>query len=307
MLITGESGTGKGLLARAIHKESPRCNKPFISVNCAAIPETLLESELFGYEKGAFTGAEKNGKLGKFQLADKGTLFLDEIGDLPLHLQVKLLTCLQNRQVDPVGAVKPVDVDVRIIAATNKDLEEMIRQNQFREDLYFRLNVIPIHIPPLRERPEDISMLVQHIIMKFSMAMGKAVTGIDADAMDVLLSYQWPGNIREVENIIEYAINMEQTDTITTDSLPEKLTRKNNIIKYEVGAASVGASLKVQLDSADRHILRSCLNQTGWTLEGKRQAAKQLGISESTLYRRLKHLGLSENIEKTNLKNHNKS
>ena len=221
VLITGESGTGKGLLARAIHKESPRCSKPFFSVNCAAIPETLLESELFGYERGAFTGAEKNGKLGKFQLADKGTLFLDEIGDMPLHLQVKLLSCLQNRQVDPVGAVRPVDVDVRIIAATNKDLEEMIRQNQFREDLYFRLNVIPLYIPPLRERPEDISMLVQHIIMKFSMAMGKAVTGIEADAMDVLLSYSWPGNIREVENVIEYAINMEQSDTITVDSLPE--------------------------------------------------------------------------------------
>lgn len=307
VLITGESGTGKGLLARAIHKGSPRCNEPFVSVNCAAIPEALLESELFGYEKGAFTGAEKSGKLGKFQLADKGTLFLDEIGDMPLHLQVKLLTCLQNRQVDPVGAVKPVDVDVRIIAATNKDLEEMIRQNQFREDLYFRLNVIPLYIPPLRERPEDISMLVQHIIMKFSMAMGKAVTGIDADAMDVLLSYQWPGNIREVENIIEYAINMEHSDTITTESLPEKLTRKNNIMKPEPGSVSAATSLKAQLELTERQILRSCLNQTGWNLEGKRDAAKQLGISESTLYRRLKQLGLSENVEKTCLKNHNKS
>ena len=248
VLITGESGTGKGLLARAIHKESPRCSKPFVSVNCAAIPETLLESELFGYERGAFTGAEKNGKLGKFQLADKGTLFLDEIGDMPLHLQVKLLSCLQNRQVDPVGAVRPVDVDVRIIAATNKDLEEMIRQNQFREDLYFRLNVIPLYIPPLRERPEDISMLVQHIIMKFSMAMGKAVTGIEADAMDVLLSYSWPGNIREVENVIEYAINMEQSDTITVDSLPEKLVRKNKHVNSGSGTGMMHINLKTQLD-----------------------------------------------------------
>ena len=294
VLITGESGTGKGLLARAIHKESPRCSKPFFSVNCAAIPETLLESELFGYERGAFTGAEKNGKLGKFQLADKGTLFLDEIGDMPLHLQVKLLSCLQNRQVDPVGAVRPVDVDVRIIAATNKDLEEMIRQNQFREDLYFRLNVIPLYIPPLRERPEDISMLVQHIIMKFSMAMGKAVTGIEADAMDVLLSYSWPGNIREVENVIEYAINMEQSDTITVDSLPEKLVRKNKHVNSGSGTGMMHISLKTQLDSAEKQILRECLNQTGWNLEGKRQAAEQLGISESTLYRRLKQLGLSK-------------
>ena len=294
VLITGESGTGKGLLARAIHKESPRCSKPFVSVNCAAIPETLLESELFGYERGAFTGAEKNGKLGKFQLADKGTLFLDEIGDMPLQLQVKLLSCLQNRQVDPVGAVRPVDVDVRIIAATNKDLEEMIRQNQFREDLYFRLNVIPLYIPPLRERPEDISMLVQHIIMKFSMAMGKAVTGIEADAMDVLLSYSWPGNIREVENVIEYAINMEQSDTITVDSLPEKLVRKNKHVNSGSGTGMMHISLKTQLDSAEKQILRECLNQTGWNLEGKRQAAEQLGISESTLYRRLKQLGLSK-------------
>ena len=294
VLITGESGTGKGLLARAIHKESPRCSKPFVSVNCAAIPETLLESELFGYERGAFTGAEKNGKLGKFQLADKGTLFLDEIGDMPLHLQVKLLSCLQNRQVDPVGAVRPVDVDVRIIAATNKDLEEMIRQNQFREDLYFRLNVIPLYIPPLRERPEDIIMLVQHIIMKFSMAMGKAVTGIEADAMDVLLSYSWPGNIREVENVIEYAINMEQSDTITVDSLPEKLVRKNKHVNSGSGTGMMHISLKTQLDSAEKQILRECLNQTGWNLEGKRQAAEQLGISESTLYRRLKQLGLSK-------------
>ena len=294
VLITGESGTGKGLLARAIHKESPRCSKPFVSVNCAAIPETLLESELFGYERGAFTGAEKNGKLGKFQLADKGTLFLDEIGDMPLHLQVQLRSCLQNRQVDPVGAVRPVDVDVRIIAATNKDLEEMIRQNQFREDLYFRLNVIPLYIPPLRERPEDISMLVQHIIMKFSMAMGKAVTGIEADAMDVLLSYSWPGNIREVENVIEYAINMEQSDTITVDSLPEKLVRKNKHVNSGSGTGMMHISLKTQLDSAEKQILRECLNQTGWNLEGKRQAAEQLGISESTLYRRLKQLGLSK-------------
>ena len=196
--------------------------------------------------------------------------------------------------MDPVGAVRPVDVDVRIIAATNKDLEEMIRQNQFREDLYFRLNVIPLYIPPLRERPEDISMLVQHIIMKFSMAMGKAVTGIEADAMDVLLSYSWPGNIREVENVIEYAINMEQSDTITVDSLPEKLVRKNKHVNSGSGTGMMHISLKTQLDSAEKQILRECLNQTGWNLEGKRQAAEQLGISESTLYRRLKQLGLSK-------------
>ena len=288
ILITGESGTGKGLLARAIHNESPRCSEPFVTVNCAAIPETLLESELFGYVGGAFTGADKDGKLGKFQLADKGTLFLDEIGDMPLHLQVKLLSCLQTRSVDPVGSSEPVSVDVRVIAATNKNLERMIEEKLFREDLYFRLNVIPLNIPPLRERPEDIGLLVQHSILKFSMALGKAVTGIDAEAMEMLTSYSWPGNIREVENVIEYAINMENGSTIMKDSLPEKMTGR------EMSADSLN-SLKTQLEEAEKKILVKCLNRTGWDLEGKRTAAGILKISESTLYRRLRQLNIKRN------------
>lgn len=287
ILITGESGTGKDLLARAIHKESPRAEHPFISINCAAIPEMLLESELFGYEKGAFTGADKNGKIGKFQLADKGTLFLDEVGDMPLHLQVKLLTCLQNRQVDPVGSTHPVAIDVRVIAATNKDLEEMILNNQFREDLYFRLNVIPLSIPPLRQRPEDIQVLVFHAIKKFSAHLGKPVTDIEPDALKALLSYSWPGNVREIENVIEYAINMEDSHIIGPSSLPDKiLSRRPGL------TASGSEALKDRLDLAEREIIADCLQRTGYTLEGKRKAAQLLGISESTLYRRLRHLKL---------------
>ena len=265
ILITGESGT----------------------VNCAAIPEMLLESELFGYEKGAFTGAARNGKLGKFQLADEGTLFLDEIGDMPIHLQVKLLSCLQSRQVDPIGAIRPVDVDVRIIAATNKDLEEMIRRKQFREDLYFRLNVIPIHIPPLRERPEDLELIIERVIDKFSRAMGKRIDGIEKDAMHILLSYRWPGNVREVENAIEYAINMEESGVIRAGSLPDKITGAKHL-RRDVGSRS----LKGQLESVERDILLESLKRNGSSLEGKRRAAKELEISESTLYRRMRALGI---------------
>lgn len=287
ILITGESGTGKDLLARCIHEESPRSDKPFVSVNCAAIPEMLLESELFGYEKGAFTGAQKGGKLGKFQLADHGTLFLDEIGDMPLHLQVKLLTCLQNHQVDPVGGEAPIDVDVRIIAATNKNLEEMIEKKQFREDLYFRLNVIPIYLPPLRQRPEDIELLLTHAIRKFSQKLDKPVSAIEPEALSALLSYHWPGNVREVENVIEYAINMENSSSIGLSSLPDKILSRTS-----AAASARGGLLKDQLACAEREIIAECLSRTGHSLEGKRKAAEILGISESTLYRRLRALDL---------------
>lgn len=288
VLITGESGTGKDLLARCIHNESPRGRGPFVSVNCGAIPEMLLESELFGYEKGAFTGAAKNGKLGKFQLADKGTLFLDEIGDMPLHLQVKLLSCLQNRQVDPIGAEKPVDVDVRIIAATNKDLDELVEKKQFREDLYFRLNVIPINIPPLRERREDIEPLIKNSLAKFSRAMGRPVTGIGSNTLEALISYSWPGNVREVENIMEYAINMAEGEAISLDDLPEKVLPEKG-----TGDSFTDASLKSQLEYAERAIILKQLKKNGYSLKGKRAAAKELGISESTLYRRLRQLKIN--------------
>ena len=267
VLITGESGTGKDLLARSIHKESPRRDQPFVSVNCAAIPEMLLES-------------------GKFQLAHRGTLFLDEIGDMPLHLQVKLLTALQSRQIEPVGGTVPVHVDVRIIAATNKNLEELILKNQFRQDLYFRLNVIPILIPPLRQRPEDTELLVFHAIKKFSKKLDKNVTQIHPDALKALLTYSWPGNVREVENVIEYAINMETSPTIQLSSLPDKIRPQT------ASASSSDGNLKTRLALAEREIITQCLKQTGSTLEGKRKAAKILGISESTLYRRLRSLDL---------------
>lgn len=288
ILITGESGTGKGLLARSIHQESNRSDQPFVSVNCAAIPEMLLESELFGYVKGAFTGAQKSGKLGKFQLADKGTIFLDEIGDMPIHLQAKLLTCLQNHQVDPVGGTDPIDIDVRVIAATNKNLEEMIKNKQFREDLYFRLNVIPLYIPPLRERTKDIDVLIAYTIHKFSLRLNKNVTGISQEARKILNAYHWPGNVREIENVIEYAINMENTREIQTSSLPDKILHLESAI--EPIAAS--GSLKNRLAVAERQIISDCLQHTGYSLEGKRKTAEILGISESTLYRRLRALDL---------------
>lgn len=289
ILITGESGTGKDLLARAIHTESPRKNKPFISINCAAIPETLLESELFGYVKGAFTGAERSGKLGKFQLAEGGTIFLDEIGDMPLHLQAKLLTTLQNHQIDPIGATKPIDIDVRVISATNKDLEKLIAEKQFREDLYFRLNVIPIKIPALRERPDDIELLLNHAIDKFSSKLGKPVYFIQPGAKATLLSYKWPGNVRELENVIEYAINMTTTNAIRLVDLPERITEKEPEAFAEASpvVSSIG-NLKEQLAEAEQEIIKRALDSYGWTLEGKRQAADALGISESTLYRRLR-------------------
>ena len=287
ILITGETGVGKSAVAKAIHAISNRANGPFIEVNCAVLHENLIESELFGYEKGAFTGAQKGGKLGKFQLADHGTLFLDEIGDMPLHLQVKLLTCLQNHQVDPVGGEAPIDVDVRIIAATNKNLEEMIEKKQFREDLYFRLNVIPIYLPPLRQRPEDIELLLTHAIRKFSQKLDKPVSAIEPEALSALLSYHWPGNVREVENVIEYAINMENSSSIGLSSLPDKILSRTS-----AAASARGGLLKDQLACAEREIIAECLSRTGHSLEGKRKAAEILGISESTLYRRLRALDL---------------
>lgn len=289
VLITGESGTGKDLLARAIHTESPRRENPFISINCAAIPETLLESELFGYVKGSFTGAEKSGKLGKFQLAEGGTIFLDEIGDMPLHLQAKLLTALQNHQIDPIGSAAPVNIDVRVIAATNKNLEEMIKDNQFREDLYFRLNVIPINIPPLRVRTPDIELLLNYTIDKYASKLGKPVRFMDVSVMARLMNYSWPGNVREMENVIEYAINMAKTNTIHLTDLPERITeRKTTSPSAPAKIAPRIGTLSDQLAVSEQEIIAAALDHYGWSLEGKRQAAQALDISLSTLYRKLR-------------------
>jgi transcriptional regulator with PAS, ATPase and Fis domain len=196
ILITGESGTGKELIARTIHSESNRSDKPFVAINCGAIPDELLESELFGYVKGAFTGANSSGRMGKFELANEGVIFLDEIGDMPLHLQVKILRVLQEKKVTRIGSNKPIDLDIRVIAATNKDLKELIKKNNFRDDLYYRLNVIPISIPPLRERIEDIEIIMEQKIKKYNLLFEKDVEGIEEDAKKILLEYPWPGNVR---------------------------------------------------------------------------------------------------------------
>jgi len=285
ILITGESGTGKELFARAIHSESPRKKNPFIAINCGAIPDMLLESELFGYEKGAFTGADSRGKPGKFEIAHKGTIFLDEIGDLPLHLQVKLLHAIQNRRIDRVGGTSPIDIDVRIIAATNKNLEQMIAAQEFREDLYFRLNVIPIVIPPLRDREGDIELLLRYALKKFNKLLNKDIQDFSTDALQALINYGWPGNVRELENVVEYAVNMEMGKNILRENLPEKILKRQRNPNSKAG-------LKEKLDEYQRSIIEECLNETGRSTEDKIIAARRLGISESTLYRRIRELGI---------------
>jgi len=286
ILITGESGTGKELFARAIHYASVRKDNSFVSINCGAIPEMLLESELFGYEKGAFTGADKSGKPGKFEIANKGTIFLDEIGDMPLHLQVKLLHAIQNRQIERVGGISPIDIDVRIIAATNKNLDEMIRLKEFREDLYFRLNVIPLSIPPLRERAGDVELLLKYALKKFTSLLHKDIQDFSREAMQALLRYNWPGNVRELENVVEYAVNMENGSRISAINLPDKILRSG------AAARGTGDNLREKMDLYQRQLIEECLRETGHSLEGKQQAARILGISESTLYRRIRELGI---------------
>ncbi len=286
VLITGESGTGKELFARAIHYTGPRRDGPFIPINCGAIPEMLMESELFGYERGAFTGADVGGKLGKFELAHKGTLFLDEIGDMPLHLQVKLLHALQNRQIERVGGLNSIDIDVRILAATNRNLEQMITAKEFREDLYFRLHVIPLTIPPLRDRGDDIRLLLYYSLNKFNRLLGKNIQQFHPDALGALIQYKWPGNVRELENVVEYAVNMETGPEIHFDNLPEKITKRLEETSFSE------LNFKEKLDGFQRQLITECLDKTGRTTEGKALAAQTLGISESTLYRRLRELGI---------------
>lgn len=287
ILITGESGTGKEMFARAIHARSHRADKPFIAINCAAIPDALLESELFGYEKGAFTGADRKGRPGKFELADHGTIFLDEIGDMPLHMQVKILRVLQNRTVERIGGTSSLDIDVRIIAATNKDLEEMISRNEFREDLYFRLNVIPLHIPSLRERTDDIGYMLDGALRKFNAIVGKNIEGFSDESLKILNDYNWPGNVRELENVVEYAVNMENSRMIQPENLPERLKHRTGI-PYRSGEGT----LKEQTSYAQKVIIEDALKKSGSGREGKRKAAERLGISESSLYRKMQELGL---------------
>ncbi len=285
VLITGESGTGKDLLARAIHSASPRCKGPFVAVNCSAIPESLLESELFGYAPGAFTGAGREGKPGKIELADKGTLLLDEIGDMPLHLQAKLLRVLQDYTITRLGSTRERVVDIRVIAATNHDLEEMMREKEFREDLYFRISVIPLRIPPLREHREDILPLLRHYLDRYTQITRKDIQGFTQEVLDLFLTYDWPGNVRELQNAIEYGINMEQTSVISMASVPPRIARW-----MAAKGTPPGLGLKQIAATSEERAIQYAMEQAGSGRGQVERAARILGISRATMYRRLRRL-----------------
>lgn len=283
IFIMGKSGTGKEIFARAIHNASMCAKGPFVAINCAAIPENLLESELFGHKEGAFTGSMKGGQVGKFELADKGTLFLDEIGEMPLHLQPKLLRAIQEKRIQPVGSNEYKKVDIRIISATNRNLEKMVEEGTFREDLYYRLSVIPLYIPPLKERPSDIPLLLDFFLEKFNLMLGKNILGWDSRAKEILCGYEWPGNIRELQNAVEYAANDCGGQYIQPENLPQKVIKQ-----LEDGH---GMELK-PLKEIEELYIRQAFGVYGNTPEGKDEAAKALGISRSTYYRRLAEMGL---------------
>ncbi|MGD9817485.1 MAG: sigma-54-dependent transcriptional regulator [Desulfomonilaceae bacterium] len=288
VLVTGESGTGKELIARGLHKASSRASAPFVSINCAAIPETLLESELFGHEKGSFTGAVGL-KEGKFEYADGGTLFLDEVGEMPLSIQVKLLRVLQEQEFQRVGGNREIKVDVRLIAATNKDLKEEVDAGRFRGDLFFRLNVVNIRVPALRERRSDIPFLVAHFINKYSMRLDRNIKEVDPEAMRVLYSYNWPGNVRELENVIESALVMSRGSTIKKSDLPNEIKKSNEVLKETEAFISMDSGLVDTLDAIEEKMIRQALKQCG---NIQAQAAKILGISRSNLQYKLKKYGI---------------
>jgi formate hydrogenlyase transcriptional activator len=280
VLLQGETGTGKELIARAIHNISSRCGRPYIKLNCAAIPFDLLESEFFGHEKGAFTGAIAQ-KIGRFEMADKGTLFLDEVGDIPLALQSKLLRVLQEQEFERLGGTRTHQVDVRLVAATNRNLEDMVNRSEFRSDLYYRLNVFPIALPPLRERREDIPALVEHFVEAFGRRMGKQIEHIPREAMSAFSSYQWPGNIRELQNFIERSVILSDGNVLRPPLAELKRPSK---------AESPGA---MTLEEAERDHIRKTLETTRWVVAGPSGAAARLGIPRSTLYFRMQKLGIS--------------
>ncbi len=291
ILITGESGTGKELIAKAIHYNSPRSNKPFVPINCGAIPSELLESELFGHIKGAFTGAINN-RAGRFELANHGSIFLDEIGDLSTNLQVKLLRVLQERKFEAVGSAKTVEANVRVVAATNVNLQEAVKDGKFREDLFYRLNVIPIYIPALRERRSDIPLLIQHFITVFNEKKGSRITGVAEDTMELLMGYNWPGNIRELENFIERASILKREGIIHTEDLPEHFhlvgaTPTNATIVGEIPAD--GIDFNGAVDAYENQLIMNALNKTGWN---RNQAALLLKLNRTTLVEKIKKKGL---------------
>jgi formate hydrogenlyase transcriptional activator len=280
VLIQGETGTGKELIARAIHNLSARCGRPFIKLNCAAIPFDLLESELFGHERGAFTGAIAQ-KVGRFELADKGTLFLDEVGDIPPGLQPKLLRVLQEQEFERLGSTRTHQVDVRLVAATNRNLVDMVKRSEFRSDLYYRLNVFPIPLPPLRARPEDVPALVEHFVEIYSRRMDKQIEHIPPETMSALTSYQWPGNIRELQNFIERSV------IVTSGNVLQPPLAS---LQSSAEAESLGA---ITLEDAERNHIRKTLEQTRWVVAGPNGAAERLGMKRSTLYFRMQKLGIS--------------
>ena len=282
VLIRGESGTGKELIARALHYASPRAARPLVKVNCAALAESLLEAELFGHEKGAFTGAV-TARKGRFELADGGSLFLDEIGDLPPHLQVKLLRVLQEREFERVGSGRPIKVDVRLLAATHRNLEALIREGRFRDDLYYRINVVTIQLPPLRERREDVPLLIDHFLRAFADKNGKSIRGLTREAREALLRYDYPGNVRELENLIERAVVLTRDDVIDLTDLP--LTLETQAAESESGAGLVAA-----VEGLERRMIREALAKADGI---QTRAAELLGIGERVLRYKLKKYGLS--------------
>ncbi|MGE7759644.1 sigma-54 interaction domain-containing protein [Peribacillus sp. NPDC097895] len=281
VLIRGDSGTGKELLAKAIHFESKRRMDSFVAVNCAAIPESLLESELFGYEGGSFTGSSRNGKMGKFELAHNGTIFLDEIGDMPLFLQPKLLRVLQEREIERIGGKKAIEINVRVIAATHQNLEEMVQNGTFREDLYYRLNVIPLHTKPLRERRDDIALYLEHFMHKHCKIMQRHPLRLDPMLERWLIRYDWPGNIRQLENAVEYMANMAESDIVSFHDLPEYLLQQDHL-----SVECRGLSLEQMISEFEKDVIQSYFLAEKYRHD-KEQIARELQISLSTLYRKL--------------------
>ena len=282
VLVLGETGTGKELIARAIHNVSSRFGRPFVKLNCAAIPFDLLESELFGHEKGAFTGAIAQ-RIGRFEAANGGTLFLDEIGDIPLNLQAKLLRVLQEQEFERLGSSFTRRVDVRVIAATNQDLAALVAEKQFREDLYYRLNVFPIALPPLRQRVEDIPMLVAHFVEKYCIRMSKKISKIPADGMDTLMRHHWPGNIRELQNIIERAV----------------VLTKGDVLKFPPLRSRIGSRIEpVTLRDAERDHILKVLEESNWVVGGRNGAAARLGVARTTLMDKMRKRGISRGLQR---------
>jgi two-component system, NtrC family, response regulator AtoC len=297
VLITGESGTGKELVARAMHESSSRRDRPFIKVNCAAIPRDLMESELFGYERGAFTGAVTS-KPGRFELASGGTLFLDEIGSIPVEMQVKLLRALQESEFERVGGVKTLRVDVRLVAATNTDLKRQIAEGTFREDLYYRLNVVPIRLPALRERVDDVPVLMEHFIRKFNARLSKGVTGAAAEALSAMMAYAWPGNVRELENVVERAVLFCDGPEIGLADLPTEILRTEPVLQLSsVHTPVVEGGLKEQVKAAVNHLERQLIQRALEQMGGNvTHTACLLKLSRKGLQLKMKELGLREQL-----------